>query len=199
MGQHYGTSIVRNGLLLLLDAANPKSYPGAGSTWKDISGNGFDMTLDSTGITHSSQGYFDLADGGGVIAQNITDLSQCTIVFWLKTTDSQALFWQGPTTGTYLGAYSVGNKFYNSGFGSPTFHKDGVQQSNIYDNIRDGQWHMLEFKNVNLSGIDYNQFNKYGSFTFTSSSLAQIMIYNRTLTTEESLKNFEAAKGRFGL
>lgn len=199
MALSYGSKIAKNGLLLLLDAANPKSYPGSGTTWKDLSGNGFDMSLATSGITYNSNGYFDLADGGGVITDNITDLTQCTIVFWFNTTDSQALFWQGNTTSTYLGAYRSGNKLYNSGFGSPTFHKDGAQQSNIYDNIRDGEWHMLEFKNVNLSGIDYNQFNKYGSFTFASSKVAQIMVYDHNLTEEESFKNFEAVRGRFGI
>lgn len=35
----YNTSIVRSGLVLHLDAANPKSYPGSGTVWKDLSGN----------------------------------------------------------------------------------------------------------------------------------------------------------------
>jgi len=35
-----GPDIVTDGLVLALDAANPKSYPGSGTTWYDISGNG---------------------------------------------------------------------------------------------------------------------------------------------------------------
>ena len=35
-----GPNIVLDGLVLYLDAANPKSYPGTGSTWNDLSGNG---------------------------------------------------------------------------------------------------------------------------------------------------------------
>ena len=34
----YGPRVVTNGLVLCLDAANPKSYPGSGSTWYDLSG-----------------------------------------------------------------------------------------------------------------------------------------------------------------
>ena len=34
----YNTSIVRDGLVLQLDAANVKSYPGTGTTWYDLSG-----------------------------------------------------------------------------------------------------------------------------------------------------------------
>jgi len=38
-------SIVSRGLIMRWDAKNPASYPGTGSTWKDISGNGHDATL----------------------------------------------------------------------------------------------------------------------------------------------------------
>ena len=39
MGLFHSPSIVRDGLVLCLDAANPKSYPGSGTTWYDLSGN----------------------------------------------------------------------------------------------------------------------------------------------------------------
>jgi hypothetical protein len=45
VGIIYNSSIVRNGLVLHLDAANPKSYPGSGNTWFDISGAGNHFTL----------------------------------------------------------------------------------------------------------------------------------------------------------
>lgn len=45
MGVNYSTNIVRSGLILHLDAANTKSYPGSGTTWTDLSGNGNHFTL----------------------------------------------------------------------------------------------------------------------------------------------------------
>jgi hypothetical protein len=45
MAVHDNPRIVTNGLILCLDAANPKSYPGTGTTWYDISGNGNHFTL----------------------------------------------------------------------------------------------------------------------------------------------------------
>ena len=45
---HYGPRIPQTGLQLCLDASNPKSYPGSGTTWYDISGNGRDFTCAST-------------------------------------------------------------------------------------------------------------------------------------------------------
>jgi hypothetical protein len=38
MGIAYNPKIVTNGLVLCLDAANTKSYPGSGTTWTDLSG-----------------------------------------------------------------------------------------------------------------------------------------------------------------
>ena len=40
MGLAHSPRIVTDGLVLLLDAGNTKSYPGSGTTWSDLSGNG---------------------------------------------------------------------------------------------------------------------------------------------------------------
>jgi hypothetical protein len=45
MAYSNGPKIVTDGLVLCLDAANRKSYPGSGTSWTDISGNGNNGTL----------------------------------------------------------------------------------------------------------------------------------------------------------
>jgi hypothetical protein len=50
---HSTSPIVTNGLVLALDAANRKSYPGTGTTWTDLSGNGNNGTL-VNGPTYNS-------------------------------------------------------------------------------------------------------------------------------------------------
>ena len=40
--------IVTDGLVVHLDAGNSASYPGSGTTWYDLSGNGNDATLYNT-------------------------------------------------------------------------------------------------------------------------------------------------------
>ena len=48
---------VTNGLVVYLDAGNPASYSGSGTTWYDLSGNGQDATF--TGVpTWNAAGYF---------------------------------------------------------------------------------------------------------------------------------------------
>jgi len=41
----HSPKIVTDNLVLCLDAGNTKSYPGTGTTWTDISGNGFNGTI----------------------------------------------------------------------------------------------------------------------------------------------------------
>ena len=43
-----GGGIVTSGLVLNLDASNPSSYSGSGTTWTDLSGNGNNMTMVGT-------------------------------------------------------------------------------------------------------------------------------------------------------
>lgn len=40
-----GPEIIEDGLVLALDAANPRSYPGSGTVWYDVSGNGNNFQL----------------------------------------------------------------------------------------------------------------------------------------------------------
>ncbi len=194
--------IVTDGLVLNLDATNINSfptYPTTGTTWYDISGNGHHFTLDSVNITYDGSKYygnFNL-DGGGLINNDMNwSLSTtCTCVFWILTTDETSLFLGSELgNGYYLGAYSPTNKEYYGSCGSPIFYMDTVDTPNIYDYIRDGGWHMLEFKNVNLSTWNKLRFNKYSGYTFSGSRLSNIMIYNRNLTTEESLQNYNTLK-----
>ena len=66
MGLAHSPSIVTDGLVLCLDAANTKSYPGSGTTWTDISGKGYDGTL-TNGPTFSSN------YGGNIVLDGSND------------------------------------------------------------------------------------------------------------------------------
>ena len=57
MGLVHSPRIVTDGLVLALDAGNTKSYPGSGTTWTDLSGNGNNGTLvNSVGYNSSNGG-----------------------------------------------------------------------------------------------------------------------------------------------
>jgi len=60
MALAHSPRIVRDSLILYVDAANSKSYPGSGTTWKDLSGSNHHLTLNN-GPTFNSNfgGYLD--------------------------------------------------------------------------------------------------------------------------------------------
>ena len=66
MGVFAGPEIAESGLVLALDAANSKSYPGSGTTWTDLSGRGNTGTL-TNGPTYSGS-------NSGSLSFNHTDL-----------------------------------------------------------------------------------------------------------------------------
>ena len=67
MGINYNPSIVTDGLVLCLDAASKRSYPGVGTTWTDRSGNGNHGTLNNMDASNFSN------DNGGVLIFDGTD------------------------------------------------------------------------------------------------------------------------------
>tara|TARA_A100001201_G_scaffold205_1_gene564 strand:+ start:216 stop:962 length:747 start_codon:yes stop_codon:yes gene_type:complete len=88
MGLAHSPRIVTDNLVLALDAANVKSYPGSGTTWTDLSGKGNNGTL-VNGPTFNSgnSGSIDL-DGtndsislGTQINSDITE-TDITVSFW---------------------------------------------------------------------------------------------------------------------
>jgi hypothetical protein len=68
-----GPDIIEDGLVLALDAANKKSYPGSGTTWNDLSGNGNNGTL-TNGPT------FDGGNVGSIVFDGVDDVITLTSV-----------------------------------------------------------------------------------------------------------------------
>lgn len=82
MGIFRGPNIVTSGLALYLDAANPKSYPGTGIVWSDLSGNSNTGTL-VNGPTYNS------GNGGSIVFDGTND--------WIDFGESGANLIQGKT------------------------------------------------------------------------------------------------------
>jgi hypothetical protein len=88
MAQVYGPRIVQDGLVLCLDAADSKSYPGSGNTWYDLSGNGNNGTNSNITYVNDVQGAFSFNDSSSVsIIPNSSSLNPTTgltIEAWVK-------------------------------------------------------------------------------------------------------------------
>lgn len=89
MALYHSPRIVTDGLVLCLDAANVRSYPGSGTSWFDLSGNGNTGTLVNGPTFNSGNGgsiVFDGADdraslGGGYLVSTTLPF---TINMWFN-------------------------------------------------------------------------------------------------------------------
>ncbi len=91
---------VTDGLVLCLDAANQKSYPGSGTNWNDLSGNGNNGTL-TNGPT------FNSGNGGGWVFDGVDDfISGSDVPFRFANTftlDATVYFNGTDINGTIIG------------------------------------------------------------------------------------------------
>lgn len=70
MAIRYNPALPANNLQLLLDASNPKSYPGSGTTWFDVSGNSRNFVWNGTGgAVYTSAGQASYFSTNGTRAQ----------------------------------------------------------------------------------------------------------------------------------
>ena len=123
MASNYSPKIVTDGLVVSLDAADKTSYPGSGTTWYDLSGNGLNGTLsvDTIGTVSSSLKTmaFDGKPSGNNNVINIAGVparvenESVTMELWVQICEtiwtgmvSQASYTQGYTT------YATGNGWY---------------------------------------------------------------------------------------
>lgn len=221
----HGASIVRNGLVLHLDAANPKSYPGSGTAWKDLSGNGNNGTL-VNGVGYNS------ANNGSMVFDGIDDEAYLTVP-QVNTTPGQyntvefMMYWTGgrngfpmefalyrlwqPTSPYVLGfnngagdCYGFDDQFLINKWThlAAIFYNGGyTNNSKIYIN---GVNQPLSQKvGGATSGIASAQVTIAGyrlnsSYPFPG-KIANFRIYNRALSAEEIQQNFNATRGRYGI
>lgn len=224
-----GPNIVKEGLVLYLDAASGTSYSpyNSGTTWKDISGNNNNGTL-TNGPVYSTanggsfifDGVDDYADLGNILFTNITNT---TLDLWFNVqtfTGNRAIFTKGAqgagsdtTWASWIisGTTQIRIRFFNSSNAS-----NFVSTLNLTSNV----WYNMVVTYDNSNIILYNN----GSLVETvllagplkncthpiriandlygntcNMTCSGFKIYNRTLSSTEILQNYNSTKGRFGL
>ena len=89
MAIFYNPRTITDGLVLCLDAANTKSYPGSGTTWTDLSGNGNNGTL-TNGPSYSSANFGSIVFDGADDSVNFSFVNPFaeTIIVWVRCATS---------------------------------------------------------------------------------------------------------------
>jgi len=216
--------IVTSGLALYLDAGNPASYPGSGTTWTDLSGNGRTGTLTNMEIP----GDYSSANGGFFTFDGVNEYVQCTgsltltaatFIAWINRASVQGtspgmIFSRSPTaTGMNFRSGAVGYHWNDS---NPTYSwASGL--------VIPQAWCMCAITVTSSLATGYlyqasglttaTNSTSHSSTTMSSirvavdafenryytGSLSQALIYNRAITAAEVTQNFNALKSRYGL
>lgn len=117
-----GPNIVKDSLAMYIDAGNSDSYPGSGTTWYDLSGNGLNADL-TVAPTYDSNGYFvfdgvdDYATAASGLQTVISSATEFTVFAWANVTYiahvSNIIGWGDANTGKTWGIYSYSGTLRN--------------------------------------------------------------------------------------
>jgi len=214
-----GSNVIKDGLVLSLDAANFNSYPGSGTTWFDLSGNGINGTLVS-GSTFSSSNngsiVFDGTDDYVSVSQTGNTTSFSYEIFLKPTQVSKDQMYIGYSTLTSNYVRISSSKAFLSiragGVQRTLTHSDTLINNQIYHivSIYNGIQLKIYVNNNLTSGTVINQTldgwgtSRIGRWTDADQrsfvgDIYCVRIYNRELTSQEILQNYNATKGRFNL
>jgi hypothetical protein len=223
MAFNFSPKIVTDGLVLYLDAANPRSYPGSGIAWYDLNGNENNASLQN-GPTYNT------IYNGNITCDGINDYVQVAGVvtsFTLGIIYQPLVFDTNTATGRYN--YVIES---NSGGSNKMFLRYNTTNSGaqlLLANHGSGGGEQSVIVNHTVGAvynalITYDDTSKYtalyingtlvSSLTMTAPLLYQgtrqlgytfnaryftYKVYNRALTPIEIQQNYNAMRSRFGL
>ncbi len=222
---NYGPKTVTNGLILCLDAGDPVSYPGSGTTWRDLSGNGYDFTIQGNVTWNQYTGFSNFTgnstgSGNKIYRNNFpTNLKTgqggngYTVIVVARSTGFAG--WKkligNSDSENYVDLYQNSTSPYAyTTESSDTLYVNGVQvNSNSYVMYNVG-FRFYAATSLNAgSTVNPTYALSIGNEPNSSPAgtnaypwvgdIAVVLMYNRILSTTELLQNYNATKSRFGL
>jgi hypothetical protein len=220
------TCFSNSGLVLHLDAGNPASYSGSGSTWNDLSGNGTNVSLFNT--TYNS------ANGGSIVFNgttsyadfnaNVGNTNVVMVEMWVRTNSLIS------PTGMYFGFnfYDVWTSGGNIGYNTSAGDQYGIPNASVdYLGIVGGWRHMVFVMNTaartnnkiyvngesqtmsfssgafNGPNANFNSGNgrisgwRYDTGWKMNMNVASFKIYTRELSAQEITNNYRAYQSKY--
>jgi hypothetical protein len=226
MGFHRGPKIVTDGLVLYLDAANTRSYPGTGTAWANLS--------KSTSIGTLTNGpIFSPNNGGSILFDGIDDRVTIDTGYTFSSNENYSYeVWFNPTTNNTTSGLIGGTNnpmirwgqgsakpYLFVGWSESPFYLGNVSNSILAVN----KWHHVvgtidhigKIGRLYVNGIFETQFtwntgtvnvpprniyfNQRDSSNAYLGAISVGKVYNRALTAQEILQNYNATKSRYGL
>ena len=225
MSLSHSPLIVRDGLVLCLDAANPRSYPKSGTTWSDLAGSN-NGTLTNGPTFDAGNGGSFLFDGANEYAEfnGVSATSNATVMFWWNMPNGIS-----DTNTVHHRMWSIDGDYecrtsrrddHGSGKGSIMYD---IGSSRVVYTAR-RNWDANVWYSLALThNYSENYLKIYTDGALTDSStfgtdpnglgsslqvggkgsepmygdIASLFIYNRALTADEIRQNYEATVGRY--
>ena len=230
-----GPKIITSGCVLALDAADKFSYPGSGTTWKDLSGNGNTGTL-TNGPT------FNAGNMGSIVFDGVNDYvdtTNSTGLNFTNTSGTVSLWFKTSVTNTFLIAKNMDStggwgvlidasgiplfEAKNNASGASAFYRyvNATGTNNVWHNIVAAFTTSTSVVANNTVSMYFNgvlnqsaltrvlvyggntagtiQLGRRTSGGYFNGNISNVQIYNRLLSDNEVLQNYNATKSRFGL
>jgi hypothetical protein len=218
MGISYNPRISTDGLVLALDAGNPKSYPGSGTTWTDLSGFSKNGTLvNGVGYNSGNLGslVFDGVDDHITISQRETSSAFTYEAFLMPTNASKDQMYVASISDTFY-LRITGSKAFLSltagGLQRTLTHNTTLQNNNVYHivSIYNGVQLKIYVNNVLTEGTVINavmtgwgaarigRWRDADQRSFVG-NIYCLRAYNRELSESEIQQNFNALRSRFSI
>ena len=227
MSFHFSPKTITNGLILNIDAANPSCYTSGSSIAKDLTKNGRNCTLNNVGYSSFGGGSFTFGgtSSNWIKIPSTETLTDFTISIWFQSTgvpsDGLSIY---STLISYTGINRIlvatgVNKFILTQMSGGNYFSTDVCPFNTWNNVTYTynsstsiqQLYINNIKQtpVSTSGITYTSnihylgtdpnINPPNNVYLMRGYISTLQIYNRTLSDDEVVINFNALKTRFGL
>lgn len=221
MAINYNPKIVTDGLIFYVDAANPKSYPGTGSAWNDLSENKNHVTLFGSPVFNSAQKWFEfdgVDDYGSFLGLTLSRTSSAFSVWFTVGVNHTGNY---GNRGLILANVSTGGKYNNLFAIQSSVAISGETLTNeeyfTYGEVLQTGWNnvtvsfensiaktyvngVLSVTSNNLTDdVSFNSISLGDATANYQGNISMVSMYNRTLSSTEVLQNFNASRGRYGL
>ena len=227
MATLYNPRIVTDGLVLCLDAANAKSYPGSGTTWYDLSGNGNNGTLVNGPTFNSDNNGFLGFDFTNDVVE-ISDANSLSFIDNIFTFNFWVNFNAVNVTQGVIGKRGWEYSIHTTGSNILYFYCWNTSGSIVYvlsSTIEENKWYNFVFtadgttsylyRNGLFIGSGAKSGNNMGNTTailtvgrggqsstgnaFLNGKISSVMFYSSFFNLQEVQQNFQALRGRYGI
>ena len=224
MSYNSGGRIVSDGLVLYLDAANRKSIVSGSSVWRDLSGNNNSGSLVNGPTFNSANGgsiVFDGVDDKVTFPNNtFTTSAGVTVEVWFKTssgTKYQDIFdladvygiwivtnFSGAGTGKIVTGFNTTTGYISSNYVANNWYQvvlagTGTSNYQYINGVLTGTASQPVTTSINLNTARIGNVDGDRAAEYFVGNVSSLKIYNRNLTPQEILNNYNVTKKRFGL